>query len=144
MFKKILDKIESLLESESDFLVAVKKVWHEVQDEIELDELIGLLKKDKRFKVYESKNEPWEGDNEAEMEKLGYYLGPRVMLVSRTPTKEEMAKSLADKMQKMANNLQKAYDAKPDDLEDNEEEQLLEAMKKAKELRENIDKAFGE
>jgi len=144
MSKEILNKIEKILQDEKEFLLPVKKIWYQVQDEIELDELAEELRKDKRFKVHEGKDEPWEKDDEPRMESLGYYLGPRVMLVSRTPTKEEMAKSLADKMQKMADNLQKAYDSRPEDMTDEEEKQLLEAMKRAKDLRDGVNRAFSE
>lgn len=144
MDKKILNQAEEWLLDEKDFLVPIKKIWQEFKDDIDFDGFVELIRGDDRFKIYEAKDEPWSEEDEEEMVAHGFYNGPRVMLVSRTPTKEEIAKSLADKMQKIGENLQKAHEAKPDGMSREEEEQLLAALKKTKELRDNIDKAFGD
>ena len=150
MSDKIIDFCKDFLEAEEEYMVPVKKLWlimsEELNDEkIEPDELTKLLKENDLFKVYEDldkQEQSWPEEEELEMEKLGHFKGPRVMLKSRTPSKDEVAQVLQKKMQNMLDNLKKAYDVRPDDLSDEEEKQLLEAMQKSKELQENIGKAF--
>lgn len=131
-----------ILEEAEDFYVPVKKIWkemkaagHEMPDPMEL---LAFFKKERRFEVMEKG--ALRHANEEEMEKLGFYSGPRVKLRSRKITKDDMMRILRRHAQNMIDNLVKAYGAKPEDLSADEEDTLIDAMRRAKHLKEQIDK----
>jgi len=149
--EEILNLANLLLEEEDDFLVPVYKlhelILQEKATELQADELVKMLKTDERFKVYDGADNAWPPEEDEEMKALGYYRGPRVMLESRAPTKEEMMQAMREKMERSLIALKQAYQVKPDDLSDETEEELLAAMQKMKELEsafEKIEKETGE
>lgn len=148
MQEEIIKKAINILETDEDYLVPVKKLHKDLKEEfktLKFEELVNFFEKDKRFKVYSEKNETgWPEEEEAKMESLGHYAGPRVMLVSRTPSKEEIAATLQKKTQSMLENLKKAYESKPDSMSDEEEKQLLEIMEKSKNLQDGLKKMFDD
>jgi len=136
--------IISLLENAEDFYVPVKKIWKELNSQgykiPNYDDFLGYLKKDKRFEVKEFKEIDF-GDEE-EMEELGFYSGARVKLRSRKITKEDMQRITLKHAQNVIDNLVKAYQVRPEDLTPDEEDELIELMRRAKNLKEKINEVF--
>lgn len=59
-------------------------------------------------------------------------------------SKEEIKKKALAQAQSVIDNLKKAYEARPKDLPEDEEEKLLHLMKHAHELKEELEKMFKE
>ena len=148
MNKNLLEAIIPELETVPEFFVPIKKLWKGLPekdiDTLSLEDFTALIREDKRFVIQEAHPAPWEDDLETEeqMEELGYYTGPRVRLKSRVPTKEDMIRIISQHAQKVVNNLVKAYETRPKDLPEEEEGRLIDAMIKAKKLKEGIEKSF--
>ncbi|MBI4833911.1 MAG: hypothetical protein HY811_03715 [Planctomycetes bacterium] len=145
----IVDMIIADLETAVDFFVPVKKLWETLRDENTpnmptLEEFTELVKNDGRLVVQQFKEAPWENDPEEteEMESLDYYSGPRVRLKSRVPSKEDIARIIQQNAQKIIDNLIKAYQTRPKNLPEEEEKQLIQAMIKAKKLKDDLEKAL--
>ncbi|MBI5254186.1 hypothetical protein HY932_00145 [Candidatus Falkowbacteria bacterium] len=143
---EILSLAVELLREEEEFLVPILKLHKLILDEKEncdlnIEELTKLLIADDRFYILESQStqEPWEDDDDDKMEALGFYKGPRVMLVERKPSKEELAAAIKESMQQMLYGLKQACHANP---EDTEETEFLQIMTKAKDLERKFDDAF--
>jgi hypothetical protein len=149
--QEILDLFEIFLKEEDEFLIPVVKILEMIKEEkrqfdSDLSEVLDLLRGDERFKVYDvSDNEnTWPDEEDIAMRELGFYKGPRVMLTSRTPSKEEFLQTMKEKMDKSLIALKKAYEVRPEEMSDKEEEEFLKIMKKTKELKEKIDENFNE
>lgn len=140
---ELLNLAEIILNEEEDCFVPVKKLAYLISEEkegmeINIDKLEKLLQKDERFKVYgfEGAEEYWDEEDDLEMEQSGYFRGPRVMLLSRRPTSDDIVRMIEEKAQNALDALKKAYGSK--DLTDEEENELLAVMLKTKELRDSI------
>lgn len=140
---------QTILEEEEDFLVPALKLYELIIEEkpdlsLEPEQLIFLLTGDDRFKIVDSQStqEPWPEEDDEQMQKMGFYKGPRVMLKSKEPTKEEMVQAITEKMQRTLGALKSAYKVKPGNMTDDEEEEFLQIMKKAKDLQRKLDEAF--
>jgi len=149
MKNTIIDMIIPDIENADDFFVPIKKLWdtlinEKTPDMPSFEEFTALVRNDDRLIVQDFKEAPWENAPEEteEMQSLGYYSGPRVRLKSRVPSKEDIARIIQKNAQKIIDNLIKAYQTKPKDLPEEEEKQLIEAMIKAKKLKDNLDKAL--
>jgi hypothetical protein len=142
--KEAQEAIISILEKAEDFYVPVKKIWKELRSQGyelgEFDDFLRALKKDKKFEISEFKDQDLKDGKE--MEELGFYSGPRVKLKSRKITKEDMERIILKHMQNMIDNLVKAYQVSPEDLSPEEEDKLIEIMRKAKDLKEKIKATF--
>jgi hypothetical protein len=136
--------IVSILEKTVDFYVPVKKIWKELSSQgynlPNYDNFLRFLKKDKRFEVRKFKGQEF-GDEE-EMEELGFYSGPRVKLKSRKITKEDMQRIILKHAQNVIDNLVKVYQVKPEDLPSDKEDELIELMRRTKDLKEEIEETF--
>ncbi len=148
MDKEALNRVLSMLEGAEDFYVPVKKIWKELSfqgyDLPQYNEFLDYLKKDKRFEIRRFKEVESEDENEEEMEKAGFYSGPRAKLRKRKITKEDMKRITLEHTQRVVGNLIKAYEVKPEDFPEDSEDQLIELMKRAKQLKEKIEEAFKE
>ena len=156
MVDEIINVIEHVLEKEDSYLLPVKRLWYILRKKpqyrnINLEQLEEMLSNDSRCKLYDIRDKipdvssPWSKDKEPEMERLGFFLGPRVMLLSRPLTKDSLQHSITRTIDNMQNVLRKAYDLSyaNEDLEDYEgEKQLLEIMAKTRDLRTKVDKAL--
>lgn len=59
-------------------------------------------------------------------------------------SKKDIKKKALAQAQSVIDNLKKAYEARPKDLADEEEKKLLHLLEHAKELKEELEKMFGE
>ncbi|OGF31083.1 hypothetical protein A2533_03515 [Candidatus Falkowbacteria bacterium RIFOXYD2_FULL_35_9] len=144
--EQILQLTETILKEEEEFLVPIIKLYELMQSEkefldFEVDHLQRLIESDDKFQIIDSQStqEPWPDEDDEEMQKLGYYKGPRVMLKEKAPSKEEMMQTVTEKMQNTLNALKSAYHVKPDNLSDDEEEEFLQIMQKVKDLQKKFD-----
>jgi len=143
MNKEVLNEIMSILGLAEDFYVPIKKIWDEFGSQSGLltyEDLITFFKKNRKFEIMEP--EVTKEDDNPDMEEDGFYSGPRVKLRSRKITKEDMQRITLRHAQNVVDNLVKAYEVKPEDLPPDKEDELIELMKRAKQLKETISEAF--
>ena len=74
---------------------------------------------------------------EQEMETLGFYSGPKVKLISRTLTPEDIFAGMANSLTRMNQALQNAWEARPED-DQATEDQLLEILAAGQKLEREI------
>lgn len=150
-----INRIMSILETDPDFFVPVRKLWLMLQGEglaldVEEDELYEWLQADGRFEFIPGvdhtegfKDEPaLAAEMEREMEALGFYSGPRVKLISREMTAADIFAGLARSLSQMNQALQNAWDARPEgdtETEDQMLEILALSQKLDREIRELIE-----
>jgi hypothetical protein len=147
----ILDWVERRLLSREEFFLPIKRLYRELPPELAdppppPEALQGWLEADARFEILRAADSlgvatDEESAEETEaMEKLGYFQGPRVGLQSKRPSRDQVLQIIQKHAGKLIDSLQKAYEARPRDGSDSQEieDQLLELMKRAKTLQEQI------
>jgi hypothetical protein len=142
---KILDRIEQQLRTCDDFFLPLKKLGRDLQNSLPpppLEELRRWVEEDRRFEVFPAP-EGLGGDDperEQEMETRGFFSGPRVGLVDRRPTPEQIAEKLQEHTSRLLGSLQKAYVARPDGGPEAGliEDKLLNLLQKAQKLQEQL------
>ncbi len=148
--KQLLSLAEDLLSDEQDFIVSVKKIWLKLSlmgeaETIAFEEFAILLQQDHRFEVFDDGDDQQVdrlfGNHRSEWEELGYYFGPRVMLKDRKPSRTQIGQILIQKTEQIFDNLKKAWDLRPKDDEE-EEDQLLQALASTQKLLRTLDKEF--
>jgi len=145
---ELMNIAQQVLSQEKDFIVPIKKIWLKLSlmgeaDELSFEEFAFMLEQDERFEIFddsESDSEILLGENKDDLEELGYYFGPRVMLKTRKPSRQEIGKILIQKTEQIFHNLKKAWDLRPDDEE--EEDQLLQALASTQKLLRTLVKEF--
>ncbi len=136
----------SLLETDEEILVPVKKLWKEYSQmsQVSLDEFTHALEGDARFEFFEGTDhtkgfEDWSEEElaeyEEEMEAEGFFSGPRVKLKSREITPDHIAKMIKKHTDRMMSALWAAYDIRPEDLDEQSEQELLDMIVRAKEFQ---------
>ncbi len=146
----LADWSERIMMAMDDYIVPVKHLWYVHCEENEIpqttpEELGDILKTDDRFYFVEEPKQDWE-ESEEEMlrlEKMGFFRGPKVMLQSRVPTKHELVDAITRNIDKMMLNLRKAYEIRPKE-NDKTEDELIDLMLKADQLKKEILKAMKE
>ena len=149
MAHKLADWASDTMQAMDDYLVAVKKLWylhceqHE-RPEVSLHELAGILQDDARFYYMELPDEgPPNDEEDLKLEKLGFFRGPKVMLHDRVPSADQLIDKMSDNLGRLMQNLRKAYEIRPKEDEKAEDE-LIDIMIKADQLRKEVIKATGE
>lgn len=150
MDDRIITRTIEILEIEPDFFVPVKKLWLMLQGEglapgVELEDLHRALADDARFEFTPGVDhkEGLEDDPELaeemerEMEALGFYSGPRVKLVSREMTAEDVFAAMARSLTRMNEALQGAWEARPKGDQETED-QLLDILAAGQKLDREI------
>ncbi len=140
----ISDWAATILETDEDILVPVKKLWKEytTQDTgVSLEDFTRVLAQDERFEFMEGidHDEGLEGMSEEEraeyeqdMEAEGFFSGPRVKLKTRDLTPDHIAKMIKKHTDRMMGALWAAYDIRPEDLDAKSEQELLDIIVQAK------------
>jgi len=143
----IIEKVVTILEESESFLVPVDWIVEEIKKTdnfiaVSDETLTTLLRNDPRIKIFEKSDlgklaeSKWAPSPE-QMRSLGIYQGARVMLKSRVPTKTEIIRFLQQKADQTFEALLKAWEIRPeDDLET--EDQLLDALAKAQKLQREL------
>jgi len=156
MDEPTLTRVIEILETDPDFYVPVKKLWLMVQGEglsldLDLDTFHAQLEADGRFEFIEGVDhtEGFEDDPELaaemeqEMEALGFFSGPRVKLVAREMTAEDVLAGLTRSLAQLTEALQGAWETRPEgDVE--AEEMLLDALAIAEQLEREVQEIVEE
>lgn len=142
----IAGRIREILREDPDFLVPVKKLMkHFLKGQAlpEYPEFLAILKAEPDLVVMDledkSDDEDWD---EAEMEALGYYTGPRVRLKDRVPSPADIAAILKRHTDRMMESLGQAYCLGAEDFTEEEEDGMLALLERAKNLRDSVQKAI--
>lgn len=146
----IITRVIEILETDSDFLVPIKKLWLILQGEglaldIELEDFQRGLADDERFEFTpgvdhkeEFEDDPeFAGEMEREMEALGFYSGMRVKLVSREMAAEDVFAAMARSLARMNEALHGAWETRPEDNQELED-QLLDILAAGQRLEREI------
>jgi len=146
----ILTRVVEILETDPDFFVPVKKLWLLLQGEglamdLEMADLHRVLADDERFEFAPGVDhiEGFEDDPELaeemerEMEALGFYSGPRVKLVSREMTAEDIFGAMARSLKRMNEAMQGAWEVRPEGDQETED-QLLDILAAGQKLERGI------
>jgi hypothetical protein len=150
MDNRTITRVIEVLETDPDFFVPVKKLWLMLQGEglaldVELEDFYHMLLDDERFEFTPGvdQKEGFEDDPkfaeemEREMEALGFYTGPRVKLISREMTAENVFAAMARSLARMNDALQGAWDTRPEGDQDLED-QLLDILAAGQKLEREI------
>ena len=150
MNDRVITRVIEILETDPDFYVPVKKLWLMCQGEslgldLELDDFHRVLMDDERFEFTPDVDhtEGFEDDPEfaaemeREMEALGFYSGPRVKLVSREMAAEDIFAAMAGSLARMNEALQGAWETRPEDNQETED-QLLDILAAGQKLEREI------
>jgi di/tripeptidase len=145
---RAISRITEILATDPDFFVPIKKLWLILQEDglsLDIDEFQQMLQEDERFEFAPGvnhkagfENNPEMAEKTAlEMEAQGFYSGPRVKLVSREMTAKDIFEGMARSLERMNQALQNAWDARPQDDQDTED-QLLEILAAGQRLQREI------
>jgi hypothetical protein len=150
MDSNIISRTIEILETDPDFFAPVKKLWLMLQGEglamnLELDDFHQMLLDDERFEFTPGVDHTkgFEDDldlakeMEREMESLGFYSGTRVKLVSREMTAEDVFEAMARSLTRMNEALQGAWETRPEDDQETED-QLLDILAAGQKLEREI------
>ncbi len=152
MENQLLPLILASLKEEKDFVVAAKKIWKKIKaqppwEKLSFEEFLDTAQKSPEIDVIGSADEnPFkdsgltkeEMEKEVrEMEKMGYYFGPSLVLKSHVPTPEELAGFLQSKVDQAYDTLLKAWENRPTG-DPESEDQLLSILAEVQKLRREI------
>jgi hypothetical protein len=156
MHEKTLERVIEVLETDPDIYVPVKRLWLMLQQEgLETDDEMEVfsnqLSADDRFEFapgvslgMESAISPQVREQgEREMEALGFFGGPRVKLISREMTAEDIFTGLRNSLVRMNDALQNAWETRPDG-DPETEDQLLEILSAGQKLEREIQELLGQ
>ncbi len=152
----ILDWVEQRILSFEEFFIPLMRLCREIPPELAdpppaPEVLRSWIETDPRFEILRPSAEPGDGgdaesaEEEEEMERLGYFKGPRVGLKNKRPSREEVLKIIQKHAGKLVEALQKAYAARPRgggssaEIED----QLLDLMQRAQTLQKHLPGSGG-
>ena len=148
MESQVIDLAEDLLQKETEFVVPVKKIWLKLSlmgklDDVAFETFSLMLRGDERFEIFdESENELLDEQMDS-LEEIGFFMGPRVMLKSRKPSRKELGLLLKKKTTLIYENLKNAWEQRTKNSNE-EEDQLLYALASTQKLLKAILKEFPE
>ncbi len=160
MFERSLEEAERILAADKDIIVPVKKIWQQVvvagktQDftVAGLADFTAMMEADPRFEFFpahstvvddiiDPKRED-EGDEQTEMELLGFYSGDRVKLRRMQLTPDVLGEILRTKVGKTMDALSKVWELRPQGDVDTEEK-LLDILAQAQTIQQEVRSAFS-
>lgn len=160
MYERCLNEAERVLASDKDVIVAVKKLWNEVEqagkrqgfDVPGFQDFSAMLEGDPRFEflplhktVTEDLEDPIPHEDtpdEIEMEQLGFFSGDRVKLRSVQLNPQRLGSIIRSKVDRTMNALTKAWDMRPEG-DRATEDQLLEILSRTQKLQREVKKTFS-
>ncbi|MBN1782006.1 hypothetical protein JW948_12815 [bacterium] len=147
----LLGNIVSYLELASGFMVPVATLWKQFEGDLSIggvgyDAFIEMLHQDSRFCVFDTDEtvmaELADWVSPKEMEEMGYFKGPRVMLKKRVPDQDDVADMLIEKANQTFESLKQAWALRPED-DQATEDRLLKALAKAQRLQRELKILFS-
>jgi len=159
VYERCLNEAERILASDKDVIVAVKKVWAEVDKQGRkqgfemppLADFTALLEGDSRFEFIPSLDENGEppdmsvredSPQEEELENLGFYSGDRVKLKSVELTPEVIGNLIRRKVDMTMDALTRAWERRPEGDQETED-QLLDILAKTQKLQREVKTTFS-
>jgi len=160
VYERSLNEAERILAADKDVIVAVKKLWGEVEQagkELGFEvpgfqDFSAMLEGDPRFEflplhktVTEDLEDPISGENapdESEMEQLGFFSGDRVKLRHVQLNPQLLGSIIRSKVDRTMNALTKAWDMRPEGDRD-AEDQLIEILARTQKLQREVKKTFS-
>jgi hypothetical protein len=159
VYERCLNEAERILASDKDVIVAVKKIWAQVEKQgrkqgFEIPsfaDFTALLEGDSRFEFIPSLDENGEppdvsareeSPQEEELENLGFYSGDRVKLKSVELTPEVIGNLIRRKVDMTMNALTRAWDRRPEGDQETED-QLLDILAKTQKLQREVKNTFS-
>ncbi len=148
MNSQIIDLAEQLLQKETEFVVPVKKIWLKLSlmgklDDVAFESFSLMLSGDERFEIFDDNENDLPEDQMDNLEEIGFFMGPRVMLKSRKPSRKELGLLLIKKTSLIYQNLKDAWEQREKN-NDEAEDQLLYALASTQKLLKAIIKEFPE
>lgn len=151
MDNRAITRVIEILETDDEFFIPLKKLWlilkREGLADNDLEDFRSALQKDERFEFTSGMNQrerlgavggqEYAEEMEQEMEALGFYGGPRVKLVSRNPSPEDVFAAMARNLIRMNEALQSAWETRPED-DPELESQLLDILASGQKLEREI------
>jgi|GEM_PF-262911 len=160
MYERCLEEAERVLAIDKDIIVPVKKVWRQVaaaggvQDfpVAGLADFVAMMEADRRFEFFPAHRsvvddivdpQPEEpGEEQSDMELLGFYSGDRVKLRRIQLTPDLLGEILRTKVDRTMDALAKVWEHRPQgDL--NTEEKLLDILAQAQSIQQEVKSAFA-
>ena len=151
MRERTIKRVVEILESDPDFYVPIMRLWLTLQQEgldvdTKMEDLSEYLRTDARFEFapgidfgpVSTLSSEFREEREREMESLGFFSGPRVKLVSREMTADDIFTGLRNSLMRMNNALQNAWSTRPEGDQDTED-QLLEILAAGQKLEREIE-----
>jgi hypothetical protein len=151
MSNPIIERVIEILETDPDFYVPVKKLWLMLRSEgligdTELSKLQTMLQTDGRFEFIEPTDHSTDPEHsptvQAEMEALGFFGGPRVKLISREISNEDILAALASHVDRLNEALRAAWETRPEDSQ--VEVDLMQLLMASQRLGKEMNKLFNE
>ncbi|MBN2104455.1 hypothetical protein JW835_10485 [bacterium] len=142
----LMSQAAAYLELVNGFMVPAMTLWKKLADDpamegISYDYFVEMLRKDSKFHVFDTDDEVMHElaklISKKEMEDLGYYEGPRVMLKKSVPDEDDVADMLIEKADQTFESLRQAWALRPEDDPDTED-RLLKALAKAQRLQREL------
>jgi len=147
----LMTQVATYLELASGFMVPAMTLWKHLMDDpvmenISYESFVNMLRNDARFRVFDTDEkvmtELADWVSKKEMEELGYYEGPRVMLKKRVPNEEDVVDMLIDKADQTFESLMQAWALRPEN-DPATEDRLLKALAKAQRLQRELRALFN-
>lgn len=147
----IMMQVATYLEMANGFMVPTKTLWKQfledaTSENISYDAFVEMLRNDARFCVFDTDEtvmtELSNLVSKNEMEELGYYEGPRVMLKKRVPDEADVVDMLLEKADQTFESLKQAWALRPED-DPATEDRLLKALAKAQRLQRELRALFA-
>jgi hypothetical protein len=137
--EEINNRADAILLEEDEFIVPVERLRELILDEKEdwpltLEELLESLSADQRFRIIDIPESPTTDD----LKSLGFYSGPRVLLLERLPEETEAIQALTEQMQASLTSLREVYRERPVELTDEEELEYIQIMKRVRDLEHKL------
>ena len=146
MNSQITDLAVKVLQKEKDFIVPMKKIWLTLSlmgelDEIEFESFAIMIREDERFEIFDNQDNELLEEHINNLDELGFFMGPRVMLKSRRPSRKELGDLLIRKTNLIFDNLKNAWNVR-NKYDEKEEDQLLYALANTQKLLRTLKKEF--
>lgn len=145
---RIKKKITELLINADFFMMPLEWIQDKLREDPQIhailsnDKLYALIQESEEFRILVSPDVELSAAmksfiSEEELKKMGFGNGIRVMLKERTPTKTELIDFLLNKANQTFETLKKAWDIRPDNNQEIED-QLLNALAKSQKLKREL------
>lgn len=148
MNSQVLNLAEEILSDEEDFIVPIKRVWLKISldgklNNIQFNNFFKMLEHDLRFEVFENNENSLFEEKSNVVNKSGFFAGPRVMLKSRKPNRQELGSMLIQKTNLIFNNLIEAWNLRHKENAEQEDE-LLNVLASTQKLLRTLKSEFPE